>query len=193
MVAGSAEIANKINEKKATKAVSKVKDEEEKDTNIFIGRDFSGDVTKMCDINEYSGKVIVSGSIISTETKEIKNDKVIFFIYITDGTGSVMCKCFMENAKYKVLKDKLKSAKAVCIRGLAQYDSFEREVTIKLDDMKLAKVTQKQDNADKKRVKIFWFSHAFVLHYSPELFLFILDDMPVVKIRLYKHFPCIFH
>ncbi len=154
MVAGSAEIANKINEKKATKAVSKVKDEEEKDTNIFIGRDFSGDVTKMCDINEYSGKVIVSGSIISTETKEIKNDKVIFFIYITDGTGSVMCKCFMENAKYKVLKDKLKSAKAVCIRGLAQYDSFEREVTIKLDDMKLAKVTQKQDNADEKRVEL---------------------------------------
>lgn len=154
VIAGSAERAMKVAEKKVTKTVSKVKDEEEKNENILIGKDFAGEVTPMKDVNEYSGKVIVSGSIISTETKEIRNDKVIFFIYITDGTGSVTCKTFMENYKYKELKDKLKSTKAVCVRGLAQYDSFEREVTIKLDDMKVVKVSQKQDNAEKKRVEL---------------------------------------
>lgn len=154
MIAGTAEIAMRSVEKKPAKPVSKIQNPEEKNSVILIGRDFSGEVTEMKEINEYSGKVIVSGSIITTETKEIKNDKVIFFIYITDGTGSVTCKCFMENAKYKDLKGRLKSVKAVCIRGLAQYDSFEREVTVKLDDMKVAKTSQKQDKADQKRVEL---------------------------------------
>lgn len=154
MVAGSAELANKIVEKKPNKTIAKLDKEQEKDENILIGRDFSGDITQMSEINEYSGKVIVSGKIIGSDTKEIRNDKVIFFIYLTDGTGSVTCKCFMENAKYKEIQGKLKSAKAVCVRGLAQYDSFEREVTVKIDDMKIVSVSKKQDNAEIKRVEL---------------------------------------
>ncbi len=154
VVAGSRERAMKTAEKPVAKTVSKAKDETEKNENILIGKDFAGEVTPMQDVNEYSGKVIVSGKIIGTEVKEIKNNKVIFFIYISDGTGSVTCKIFMENSAYKELKDKLKSAKAVCVRGLAQFDSFEREVTVKLDDMKLVKVAKKQDNAEKKRVEL---------------------------------------
>jgi len=154
MVAGSSEIANKVKERTPVKTVTKVKDAEEKENHILIGRDFSGEIAKMQDINEYSGKVIVSGKIITSEIKEIKNDKVIFFVYITDGTGSVTCKTFLENAKYKEMKDKLKSAKALCVRGLAQFDSFEREVTIKIDDMKIIPTAQKHDNAEEKRVEL---------------------------------------
>ncbi len=153
MVAGSAELANKKEEKNIPKRIAKVKNEE-KDTSVLIGKDFSGEILKMSEINEYSGKVIVSGSIIATDVKEIKNDKVIFFIFLTDGTGSVTCKCFMENAKYKELKAKLKSVEAVCVRGLAQFDSFEHEVTVKLDDMKLVHVGHKTDNAEEKRVEL---------------------------------------
>ena len=141
MIEGSSERAMKTEEKKVTKTVVKVKDEKEKDENILIGKDFAGKITPMGEINEYSGKVIVSGKIIGTDVKEIRNEKVIFFIFITDGTGSVTCKTFLKNEEYKELKGKLKSTKAVCIRGLAQYDSFEREVTIKLDDMKVVKVS----------------------------------------------------
>ncbi len=154
MVEGSSERAAKTEEKKVTKTVTKVKDEAEKNENILIGKDFAGEVTPMGEINEYSGKVIVSGKIIGTDVKEIRNEKVIFFIFITDGTGSVTCKTFLKNEEYKELKGKLKSTKAVSIRGLAQYDSFEREVTIKLDDMKVVKVSTKQDDAEEKRVEL---------------------------------------
>ena len=151
---GSYEIANRTAEKKVKKTVSKAKNEEEKNENVIIGKDFSGEVTKMGDVNEYTGKVIVSGKVISFDTKEIKNDKVIFFIYIYDETGAVTCKCFMENEKFKEIKDKIKSAKAVCVRGLAQFDSFEHEVTIKIDDLKLEKVSSRKDEAEEKRVEL---------------------------------------
>ena len=71
IVEGSAEIANKTSEQKPKKVVAKTKNDDEKNETVLIGRDFSGEVTKMCDINEYSGKVLVSGKIITTETKEI--------------------------------------------------------------------------------------------------------------------------
>ena len=151
---GSFERAKTTVEKKITKTVAKEKNEVEKNENILIGKDFSGEVTQMCDVNEYTGKVIVSGKIIGTDSKEIKNEKVIFFLYLSDGTGSVTCKTFLKNEDYKELKGKLKSAKAVTVRGLAQFDSFEREVAIKLDDMKLSKVSKKEDNAEEKRVEL---------------------------------------
>ncbi len=154
IVEGSSERANMQEEKKVVKTVTKVQDKEEKDENILIGKDFAGEITPMGEINEYSGKVIVSGTIIGSEVKEIRNEKVIFFIFITDGTGSVTCKTFLKNEEYKEIKGKLKSTKAVCIRGLAQYDSFEREVTIKLDDMKVVKVSAKKDLAEEKRVEL---------------------------------------
>ncbi len=154
MVAGSSELANKTTEQKTAKVISKTKNDEEKCASVFIGKDFSGEVTKMCEINEYSGKIIVSGTIIATDIKEIKNNKVIFFIYLTDGTGSITCKCFLENEKYTEIKGKLKTAKAVCVRGLAQFDSFEHEVTVKIDDMKMVQVHSKTDNAEEKRVEL---------------------------------------
>ena len=81
---------------KKKEVVAKEETEEEKDENLVIGRDFSGEVTPLSDITEYSGKVIVSGKIIATETKETRNGNHILSVYITDDTSAITCKCFVK-------------------------------------------------------------------------------------------------
>ena len=65
---------------KKKEVIAKEENEEEKDKNLIIGRDFSGEVTQLCDITEYSGKVVVSGKIIGHERRETET---IFFRYLS--------------------------------------------------------------------------------------------------------------
>ena len=127
---------------------------EEKDVNLIIGRDFSGEVTPISDITEYSGKVIVSGKIIATETKETRNGNHILSVFITDDTSSITCKCFVKPENIKDVTGALKGAKAVTVKGDTVYDQYEHEVTVKINNLKLKEIQTRTDKAEMKRVEL---------------------------------------
>lgn len=139
---------------KKKEVVAKEETEEEKDVNLIIGRDFSGEVTPISDITEYSGKVIVSGKIIATETKETRNGNHILSVFITDDTSSITCKCFVKPENIKDVTGALKGAKAVTVKGDTVYDQYEHEVTVKINNLKLKEVQERTDKAEMKRVEL---------------------------------------
>ncbi len=139
---------------KQKEIIKKAESEEEKDENLVIGRDFSGEVTPISDINEYSGKVIVSGNIIGTETRETRNGNHILSVYITDNSASITCKCFVKPDKIKDVTASLKGAKAVTVKGDTVYDQYEHEVTVKINNLKLKDIKERNDNSEMKRVEL---------------------------------------
>ena len=139
---------------KKKEVIEKVEDEEEKDKNLIIGRDFSGEVTALSDITEYSGRVIVAGKIVGFETRETRNGNHILSVYITDDTSSITCKCFVKPDKIKEVEGALKGAKAVTVKGDTVYDQYEHEVTVKINNLKLKDVKERMDNSEKKRVEL---------------------------------------
>ena len=139
---------------KKKEVVKKVETEEEKDANLLIGKDFSGEVTPLSDITEYSGKVIVSGKIITTETKETRNGNHILAVYITDNTSSITCKCFVKPDKIGDVKSALKGEKAVTVKGDVVYDQYEHEITVKINNLKLKELKVRTDNSEMKRVEL---------------------------------------
>ncbi len=138
---------------KKKEVINKIEDEE-KDENLIIGRDFSGEVTALSDITEYSGKVIVAGKVIGYETRETRNGNHILSLYITDDTASITCKCFIKPDKIKEIEGALKAAKAVTVKGDTVYDQYEHEVTVKINNLKLKEVSDRMDNSDVKRVEL---------------------------------------
>ena len=139
---------------KKKEVIVKAETEEEKDANLIIGRDFSGEVTALSDITEYSGKVIVAGKIVGTETRETRSGNHILSVYITDDTSSITCKCFVKPDKIKEVEGALKGAKAVTVKGDTVYDQYEHEVTVKINNMKIKEVKARSDNAEIKRVEL---------------------------------------
>ncbi len=127
---------------------------EEKDANLIIGKDFSGEITALSDITEYGGKVIVSGKIITFETKETRNGNHILSVYITDNTSSITCKCFVKPENIKEVTEAIKKAKAVTVKGDTVYDQYEHEATIKINNLKLQEVKERDDKAEVKRVEL---------------------------------------
>lgn len=157
LVKGSAELAAAAQAAKAPKTVVTAparSDDGGEDDGVILGKPFSGEVTPIGEINDYSGKVIVQGALIGFEDREIKNNKTILEMFVTDQTGSISCKAFLDTAEFKEMKGTLKKLSAVCVRGNAQYDSYAKEVVVMARDIIKSEIKTRPDNAEKKRVEL---------------------------------------
>ncbi len=157
LIKGSAEIVAAAEVKPVNKktVAQPVKDaENEEDDGMLLGKSFSGEITPIGEINDYSGKVIVQGTLVGFEEKEIKNNKTILELFVTDSTGSISCKAFLDTAEFKEIKGGLKKLPAVCVRGNAQYDTYAKEVVIMARDIMKSDIKIRPDNAEKKRVEL---------------------------------------
>lgn len=91
--------------------------------------------------------------------KETKTGKYIVTLEITDFTDSIAVKIFLgdENAK-KEFTSKVKKNSFVRVKGVAMYDTFDRQVEIsRVDGMKLIpafSMEKRKDTAVDKRVEL---------------------------------------
>ena len=128
-----------------------------KDPEVFYGRGFDGESIPIKDIQDEIGEVIVRGKILNLNTRDIRNDKTIVLFSITDFTDSISCKVFIKTDEVPVLLESIKKGKYIRIKGVAQYDKYDREITIgSIRGMKAIKDFSKSrmDTSDKKRVEL---------------------------------------
>ncbi len=106
------------------------------------------------EINSESGEVVVWGEVFAIQKREIQNGaKIIYTIDFTDGTGSNSIKAFADVNKQEWVED-VKVGDALLIRGSAEYDKYDREVSIKPLDVSVADVVRRTDDAEVKRVEL---------------------------------------
>nr|MCR5054786.1 PolC-type DNA polymerase III [Lachnospiraceae bacterium] len=128
------------------------------DPSVLYGRPFDGAFADICDIDREIQEVVLRGQILSLESREIKNEKVIVMFVVTDFTDSIKVKIFMPKEDLEPVTEKgLKAGKFVAIKGKAAFDDFDKELTItsvrgvmKTDDFS----NSRTDNAEEKRVEL---------------------------------------
>lgn len=129
-------------------------DENAPNYEIIIGSKFDGCAMDICDINRDSGKVIFSGDILSVQTKDIKNEKVLFIIDVTDYTSTVTVKFFTLKKNCPDINGVLKIGICVIVRGKAQFDKFSNELIIMASDIRKIEKHLITDDAEQKRVEL---------------------------------------
>lgn len=123
---------------------------------LVYGRDLTGELIKLEDINPESGTVLVWGEIFFSElvaTKSGKGYRVKFQMY--DGTNSITVKKVIGNGQFDTFNDVLKKGKCVIVRGTYAMDDWEKDYC--LDPDALATVKKKPDITDtapEKRVEL---------------------------------------
>ena len=131
------------------------------DPDMVYGRDFKdeGD-TKLSDVFEGTGETVVRGQIMTMEDRETRNGKFIVTMEITDFTDSIAVKIFLadENVK-KEFYSKVKKNSFVRIKGVAMFDTYDRQVEIsRVDGMKLIPAfsvgEKRKDTAVEKRLEL---------------------------------------
>ncbi len=127
---------------------------------MILGRPFEGQRMNIADVlkNKYSGKGIIQGDILVTETKELRNERTLVTVDITDYTDSITVKAYMDNDELEKKAGMLKKGKQIKVKGNIQFeDQFSHEWQMVADSIapagdKLRR--ERKDNMEKKRVEL---------------------------------------
>lgn len=109
-------------------------------------------ISNISEITNDSGNVNIKGKIISVDKRELKTGTVLMVINLTDLTDSIGCKYFCP----KDFNDEgIEKGKYIQIVGNAEYDDYEKQLIIKIQDMQLTTEEVKRvDTAKEKRVEL---------------------------------------
>ncbi|MBO5397329.1 MAG: PolC-type DNA polymerase III [Clostridia bacterium] len=127
---------------------------------LIFGRNIliDGNPIKIVDINNDSGKVCIDGELIGEiASREIKNEKILTKFSVFDGTSTITCVGFFKKDKADEIIGRIKSAKGLRIDGIAQYNEYDKEITITANRIIETEGVEKEeriDNAEIKRVEL---------------------------------------
>lgn len=128
------------------------------DPSVVYGRNFEGNPMPICDIIGEVGEVVIRGKLINPETRAIgNNEKSIITFVLTDFTDSIKVKLFAKTIEVEEYLNDLKPGKFYMLKGVAQNDTFERDIMISsvvgiktISDF----TSTRKDLAPKKRVEL---------------------------------------
>ncbi len=160
-------ISSKEKEKKKKENPSEKKETYSKNKNISVrrsdnpevlyGRDFDDEPITLDQVVEEMGEVTFRGKILSREEREIRGERTIITLTITDFTDSIHVKMFTKNEMLEGLKGCLNAGDFVKVKGLTALDRFDHELTVSsvVGIKRTADfTTSRMDYAYKKRVEL---------------------------------------
>ncbi|MBP5225497.1 MAG: PHP domain-containing protein, partial [Lachnospiraceae bacterium] len=130
------------------------------DPNLIYGRPFDDEIRPLSSYGANDeGTVAVKGRIFGQEVREMRNgERSIISFAVTDGTDSIMVKLFVSNDDAEELAGRLKDGEWIRMKGLAQYDSFDKEVSVRHVQGILKEepepALKRHDEAAEKRVEL---------------------------------------
>ena len=137
---------------------NKEKSQEEQSA-LILGRKLviKEELSRIVELDINSGKTKLEGEIVNTDSRELKNGKVLVMFDVYDGSSTMTCKAFVEAEKSKNIINRIKEAERVQVEGTVQYDPFAKELgmianTI-VETLGLKK-DKRLDNMEEKRVEL---------------------------------------
>ena len=122
----------------------------------FYGKPFKGTATPMSRVSLDMGSVMVEGRVFAVDHKELKkrNAWVVSFD-MTDYTGSVRVKRFLENKEAAPILENIKEGSVVRVQGKIMIDKFDNEMVLSPYAIMPGKMEKRQDLAPgAKRVEL---------------------------------------
>lgn len=127
------------------------------DPDIFYGRAFDGNLTPIKEIQDEIGEVVIHGKLLSVDTRELRNQKVLAIFHITDYTDTISGKLFLKEEQVDAVLQNLKKGAFVKLKGMALMDRYDHEISIgSIAGIKTIAdfTTERKDTSEEKRVEL---------------------------------------
>ncbi|MBS6397399.1 MAG: PolC-type DNA polymerase III [Clostridiales bacterium] len=124
---------------------------------VLYGRDFDDEPITLDQVIEEMGEVTIRGKILNMEEREIRGERTIITLTITDFTDTIHVKMFTKNEVLPEIKEKISAGAFVKLKGMTALDRFDHELGISsvVGIKKIADfTTSRMDYAYKKRVEL---------------------------------------
>ena len=128
---------------------TKVEEKTKKNSTQGKKVEIKGEAEKISSIIGDVENIILSGQVYSCSTKDIKNDKKLMEFVLSDDTGAIYCKKFL-NQNDEVLSN----GQYVKISGNAEHDSYKHEIVVMAKKIQEVVKITKKDLSQEKMVEL---------------------------------------
>ncbi len=97
---------------------------------VIYGRSFDEEEIALDKITGEMGEVVIRGQVIELDMREIRNEKTILILSVTDFTDTIVLKIFTRNEMLPALTERLKKGCFIKVKGVTTIDKFDSELTI---------------------------------------------------------------
>ncbi len=124
---------------------------------VIYGRDFDGEDIAIEKISGPIGEVIIHGQVAALESKELRSEKILLMLDVTDFTDTIAVKMFLTKEQAQELTKVLHQGEFYRIRGVTAIDRFDSQLSVssvsgikKIPDFRV----RRMDTAPEKRVEL---------------------------------------
>ena len=97
---------------------------------VIYGRDFDEDAIEISSIQGEMGEVVIRGQIRAVDTRDIRNEKTILIMEVTDFTDTITVKMFMGTEQVPELTANIKKGAFIKLKGVTTVDKFDSQLNI---------------------------------------------------------------
>ncbi|MDR2514257.1 MAG: PolC-type DNA polymerase III [Christensenellaceae bacterium] len=140
----------------AAQAIQRSESEGKKGPQILLGRAIVASATSpIGELTEQTGRVTVEGICLSEpEKKPVRGGNMLVLSFpMTDYTGSVSCKAFLDRESFTRL-DRVRKGCRIKVRGSCLFDAFSKDLSLSIEDLSLLPAEGKRDDEPEKRVEL---------------------------------------
>lgn len=123
-------------------------------SDMLYGSKIQGELIKISEIDINSGMATIDGEIFDIETRDIRGDRKLYTLNITDYSSSISMKIFANEKSQEILDENLKEGSYVRAYGDVVYDNYSRQIVIMIKGLQKIKKHQREDLAEEKRVEL---------------------------------------
>lgn len=97
---------------------------------VLYGRDFEDEPIPISSIEHEMGEVAIRGQIRAQEMRELRNEKFLMILEVTDFTDTIVVKLFLQAEQAKALGETVKKGAFVKVKGVTNIDRFDSQLGI---------------------------------------------------------------
>ncbi len=129
-------------------------DKAEDEQTVVLGKAIKDFPVPISQIQDGIEATVIEGEVFDLEKRELKGEKVLFCLDVTDYTDSITVKAFCPKDKVPDVESSIKSGCWIRVKGNCRYDPFQREEVLQASDIMLVSPRQRQDIYPEKRVEL---------------------------------------
>ena len=121
---------------------------------LIYGRTIRDEPIPMSEVSEESGRVAVEGVVFQQESRQLKSGKYLLTFALSDYTGSISGKIFLDEKNIEDVEGKIKKGVWLRVGGDCQYDSYAHELVLRVTGVRPVAPVERKDEAQDKRVEL---------------------------------------
>lgn len=121
---------------------------------IILGKNITDEPVKIKEIKEELKSISIEGLVCDKQSRDIRNNKKLVSIVISDYSDAIGVKFFLSEDKFKAVDENIQIGDLVRIKGSTSFDTFEKCIVMMGKDIVKKTREFRTDECEEKRVEL---------------------------------------